>query len=108
MQLTAKQKQFLKGLAHGLDPVVQVGSKGISETLVDQIRQQLAAHELIKVRFNTESAVEPADSAEDLAARTKSLLVQRAGRTLVFYRRHDERPKIELPKTKRPGPATAD
>lgn len=105
MQLTAKQKQFLKGLAHGLDPVVQVGTKGISESLVDQIRDQLARHELIKVRFNTESTVEPADTALDLAARTKSVLVQKAGRTLVFYRRHDEKPKIELPKAKRSRPA---
>jgi RNA-binding protein len=105
VQLTAKQKQFLKGLAHGLDPVVQVGTKGISESLVDQIRDQLARHELIKVRFNTESTVEPADTAEDLATRTKSVLVQKAGRILVFYRRHDEKPKIELPKAKRSRPA---
>ena len=34
MSLTAKQRQFLKGLAHGLEPVVQVGSKGISDGLI--------------------------------------------------------------------------
>jgi RNA-binding protein len=59
------------------------------------------AHELVKVRFNTESASEPMESAEELALRTKSQLVQKMGRMLVFYRRHDEKPKIELPKTKR-------
>jgi RNA-binding protein len=102
MSLTAKQKQYLKGLAHGLEPVVQVGSKGISDGLIDQIRDQLVRHELIKVRFNTESAIEPAECAEELATRTKSELVQKMGRMLVFYRRHDEKPKIELPKGKRP------
>jgi RNA-binding protein len=101
VQLTAKQKQHLKSLAHGLDPVVQVGSKGISDGLVDQIREQLVAHELIKIRFNTESAVEPLESAEVLADRTKSVLVQKAGRVLILYRRHDEKPRIELPKAKR-------
>ena len=101
MSLTAKQRQFLKGLAHGLEPVVQVGSKGISDGLIDQIREQLVAHELIKVRFNTESATQPAESAEELATRTRSELVQQMGRVLVFYRRHDEKPKIELPKAKR-------
>jgi RNA-binding protein len=105
MSLTAKQKQYLKGLAHGLEPVVQVGSKGISDGLIDQLRQQLVAHELIKVRFNTESAIEPAESADELAARTKSQIVQKLGRVLVFYRRHDEKPKIELPKAKRPARA---
>jgi RNA-binding protein len=107
--LTAKQRQFLKSLAHGLDALVQVGNKGISDSLVLQIQDQLAAHELIKVRFNTESAVEPADVALDLAQRTRSELVQRAGRVLVLYRRHDDKPKIELPKAKRAaaGPAAA-
>jgi len=101
MTLTAKQKQYLKGLAHGLEPVVQVGTKGISDGLVEQIRDQLVRHELIKIRFNTESASEPAESAEELATRTKSQLVQKMGRMVVLYRRHDEKPKIELPKAKR-------
>jgi RNA-binding protein len=100
VQLTAKQKQYLKGLAHGLDPIVQVGTRGISENLIEQIRDQLVAHELIKVRFNTESAAEPTESAEELATKTRSELVQRTGRMVVLYRRHDEKPKIELPKAK--------
>ena len=109
MSLTAKQRQYLKGLAHDLEPVVQVGSKGITDGLVDQIRDQLVAHELIKVRFNTESASGPSESAEELATRTKSQLVQKLGRMLVFYRRHDEKPKIELPKTaKRPPRAVGE
>jgi RNA-binding protein len=101
VQLTAKQKQYLKGVAHGLDPVVQVGSKGLSDGLIEQIREQLVAHELIKIRFNTEATLTPADGAEELATRTRSQLVQKAGRVLVLYRRHDEKPRIELPKAKR-------
>ena len=81
--------------------MVQIGNKGISDALIEQIREQLVAHELIKVRFNTESSVEPADVADELAARTKSQLVQKMGRILILYRRHDEKPRIELPKTKR-------
>jgi RNA-binding protein len=97
--LTAKQRQFLKSLAHGLEPVVQVGNKGISENLIEQIRDQLNSHELIKVRVNTESTVEPAEVAESLAQSTRSELVQRLGRVVVLYRRHDEKPKIAFPKT---------
>jgi len=98
--LTAKQRQFLKSLAHGLEPVVQVGNKGISEGLIEQIREQLVAHELIKVRVNTESTVEPAEAAEALAQSTRSELVQKLGRVVVLYRRHDEKPKIALPRSK--------
>ena len=100
MPLTAKQRQFLKSLAHGLEPVVQVGNKGISDGLLEQIREQLVAHELIKVRVNTESTVEPAEAAEALAEGTRSELVQKLGRVVVLYRRHDEKPKIALPRSK--------
>jgi RNA-binding protein len=108
VQLTAKQRQHLRTLAHGLEPLVQIGNKGVSDSVIEQIRDQLVAHELIKVRFNTESSVEPADVAEELVTRTKSQLVQKMGRILVLYRRHDEKPRIELPKGKRPAsPAAA-
>ena len=108
MQLTAKQKQHLRSLAHGLEPLVQIGKQGVTDALVTQIRDQLVAHELIKVRFNTECSVEPAQASDELVARTKSQLVQKMGRIIVLYRRHDEKPRIELPKAKRPTtPAAA-
>lgn len=103
--LSAKQKQYLKALAHPLKPLVQIGTKGIGDTVVEQIEAQLLAHELIKVRFNTESAVEPAEAMDELALRTRSELVQKTGRILVLYRRHAERPKIDLPKATRPRAA---
>lgn len=106
MTLSAKQRQYLKALAHSLKPLVQIGTKGIGDTVVEQIDAQLVAHELIKVRFNTESAVEPADAMEELALRTRSELVQKTGRILTLYRRHAEKPKIELPKVTRSRAAT--
>ncbi len=99
--LTTRQKQYLRALAHAQKPLVQIGTKGIADTLIEQISAQLGAHELIKVRFNTESAVEPAEAVDDLVLRTKSELVQKSGRILTLYRRHDEKPKIELPKAER-------
>ena len=98
MELTAKQRQYLRGLAHAQKPLVQIGSKGIGDGVVEQIRDQLAAHELVKVRFNSESAVEPEEVAADLALQTKSQLVQQSGRVLLLYRRHDQKPTIALPK----------
>ena len=102
-QLTAKQRQFLRGLAHSQKPVVQIGSKGMGEGVIEQIRAQLEAHELIKVRFNTECAVEPSEVSADIVTQTRSHLVQHSGRVLTLYRRHDQKPKIELPKRQRSG-----
>jgi len=101
VELTAKQRQYLRALAHAQKPLVQIGTKGVGESVIEQIRAQLQAHELVKIRFNTESAVEPEEVAADLALQTKSQLVQQSGRVLVLYRRHDQKPKIELPKRDR-------
>lgn len=101
-ELTAKQRQYLRGLAHAQKPLVQIGSKGLGDKVIEQIREQLQAHELVKVRFNTESTVEPAEVAPDLALQTRSHLVQQSGRVLILYRRRDQKPTIELPKRSRP------
>lgn len=107
MTLSVKQRQYLRGLAHPLKPLVQIGTKGIGDSVIEQIEAQLAAHELIKVRFNTESAVEPADAVDEVVARTRSELVQKTGRILILYRRHDEKPKIALPSGRAARPAQA-
>lgn len=94
--LSSRQRQTLRALAHPLKAVVQVGSKGLGDSLIRQVAEQLEAHELIKVRFNTECAVEPREVAERLATETSSHLVQSRGRVLVLYRRRDQKPKIDL------------
>jgi RNA-binding protein len=97
MTLSSKQRQYLKALAHPLKPLVQVGAKGIGDAVVRQIGEQLGAHELVKVRFNTECGVDPSEVAEDLAGQTRSELVQKKGRTLVLYRARPKQPTIVLP-----------
>jgi RNA-binding protein len=106
VQLTGKQTQFLRALAHPLKPLVQVGGKGISDMLIQQISEQLLAHELIKVRFNTDS-VDPAEVVDDVLERTKSQLVQKLGRTLILYRRREDGSKLELPGKARKAASSA-
>ena len=55
MKLNAKQRQYLKGLAHSLEPVVRVGKAGASEAVVGKTRESLKAHELIKVRIDADN-----------------------------------------------------
>ena len=49
--LKGYQKKYLKGLAHGLKPVVFIGQKGLSRNLIGSIHDALDTHELIKVKF---------------------------------------------------------
>jgi len=44
MKLSNKQKQFLKGLAHPLKPVVQLGGNGLTEGVVAEIYNSLNHH----------------------------------------------------------------
>lgn len=97
-ELTGKQKSHLRALAHELEPVVQVGKGGLSEGVVAQVREQLKAHELIKVRFSKECESQPGDAAEPLSKEAACHVVQKVGRVLTLYRRHDNKPKIELPR----------
>lgn len=98
MMLTPRQKQFLKGLAHPLAPVVRVGRGGVSEAVVAETRKSLNAHELIKVRIDGEEAEDRNELAEKLAAATEALIVGVIGKTAILYRARDEEPEIRLPK----------
>jgi RNA-binding protein len=94
--MTPKRIQYLKGLGHGIDPVLSVGKDGITEGVVKACSLQLKAHELIKVRVQPEAPEERKDTAAALAEQTLSTLVQVLGRTFLLYKRSDK-PVIELP-----------
>jgi RNA-binding protein len=98
LALTNAQIRFLRGQAHDLKAVLQVGGKGITEALVAEVANALDQHELIKVKV-------PADDREvrdgmiaDLAARTDAALVQRIGHTAVLFRPNPDKRRIVLPR----------
>ena len=94
MLLTAKQRQFLKGLAHPLSPIVRLGKGGLSDSVIEETKKSLLAHELIKVRIDGD---ERKELAEKLAAATDSQIAGMIGKTAILYRRREENPKIKLP-----------
>jgi RNA-binding protein len=96
--LTTKQRQFLKGLAHPLAPVVRVGRNGVTPAVVEETKKSLRAHELIKVRFDTEDAEERKSQAELLAAEADAQLAGRVGKVAMLYREREEKPRIKLPR----------
>lgn len=94
--LTGKQARFLRGLGHGLEPLVSVGKEGVTDTVVASLDVNLVAHELVKVRIGQGCAEDRHEVAEQLAARTGSAVAQVLGRTVLLYRAGEER-KIGLP-----------
>ena len=98
LSLTNAQTRFLRGQAHGLKAILQVGGKGISKTLVDEVSGALEHHELIKVKVAAEDREARDALIDDLVRRTDSSLVQRIGHTAVLYRPSQDHRQIVLPR----------
>jgi RNA-binding protein len=97
MKLTGRQRKTLRGLAHALAPVVQVGRAGVTSEVASQLDAVLGAHELVKVRF-LDGEQKAARSAA-LARATGAAHVGSIGHVAIFYRRHPEPEKrrVRLP-----------
>ncbi|MBQ9616045.1 MAG: ribosome assembly RNA-binding protein YhbY [Selenomonadaceae bacterium] len=96
--LTGKQKSFLRSMGMKLDPVVNIGKEGVTPTVVQAVREAIKKRELIKVRVLQNCEEEPKDAITVLAERSDVNLVQVIGRNGLFYKRNQEKPKIDLPK----------
>ena len=96
--LTPKQRQYLKGLAHSLSPVVRIGKGGVTAAVITETKKSLEAHELIKVRIDVDESRERKTIAEKLAAETDSGVAATFVKIAVLYRAREEKPKIKLPK----------
>lgn len=103
MELTSKQRAQLRSIASTLDTIVHVGKDGIGENLTKQADDALEARELIKGRVLENSMYTAREAAEELAAATRSEVVQVIGSRFVLYRmqHNKDKRKIELVKAKR-------
>ena len=95
-KITGKQKKYLKGLAHKLNPVVMVGNKGVSEAVLKEIDATLEAHELIKIRVRCEDQVEFQETVAEIEEKANASLIQAIGHSVVLYREAKEA-VIKLP-----------
>jgi RNA-binding protein len=95
--LSSKQRQHLRGLAHHLNPLVQLGKNGLTETAVRAVDDALGHHELVKVKLLKECPDERDDVGARLAADLSAHLAQIVGRVVLLYRKHPKKPVIRLP-----------
>ncbi len=96
-ELTVKQRQYLKGLAHDLQPVVMIGANGLTSSVIKEIIVNLEAHELIKIKILGDDRELRNQLAEEIGTQAEASFVQHIGKLLVFYKANDKQ-KISLPK----------
>jgi RNA-binding protein len=90
LSLTNRERSHLKGRAHALEPVVQVGQAGLTDRVLAEIDRALTAHELIKVRIGVADRTERAALCEAICARTGAAEVLRVGKVLGLWRPRPE------------------
>lgn len=96
--LTKAQKQYLKGMANTLKPLVQIGKNGLTDNVIKSANEVLEAHELLKVDVLKSCDAPIEELVLDLAGRTRSEIVSQLGRKIVLYRRNRQHSTIELPR----------
>ena len=89
IELTSKQRKYLEKEAHDLQPVVIVGGAGVTEGLVQMTDNSLAAHELIKIKFN-EYKDEKNELTQKICTATDATLVRIIGNRAILYKQAEK------------------
>ncbi|MEZ4220138.1 MAG: ribosome assembly RNA-binding protein YhbY [Polyangiaceae bacterium] len=100
--LTGKQRSHLRALAHALKPIVQIGQKGLTAGVTQELSAALETHELVKVKLDSDRAREAEELLIALERDAECHVVQHIGRTFVVYRMRERDPTIVLPARRRP------
>lgn len=98
--LTGKQRSYLKGLAQALDPSVFIGKAGLTDNIIKEMDNYLEANELLKVKIQEGSELDPKETANSLLEPLNAEFVQAIGRKFTLYRQAKKREdrKIILPR----------
>ncbi len=96
--LTPAQARFLRGQAHDLKAMLQIGGKGLTEALVVEVDAALEHHELVKVKIAAADRAARDATIAALAERSNAALVQRIGHVAVLYRPSKDKRQIVLPR----------
>ncbi|WP_029407882.1 ribosome assembly RNA-binding protein YhbY [Thiomicrorhabdus sp. Milos-T2] len=93
-KLTTNQKKYLRGIAHGLNPMIIIGANGVTESLMAELESTLEHHEILKIKMASADREDRKKIVDYILEQTGALLVQTIGKICVIYRQSEE---TELP-----------
>ena len=96
--LTTAQTRFLRGQAHDLKALLQIGAKGLTTSFIAELDGVLEDHELVKVKVGAEDREVRDAMIAELAEKSGAALVQRIGHVAVLYRPSKDKRQIVLPR----------
>ena len=90
MNLTGKQRAYLRSLAAKEDTILQLGKDGVSDSFVKSVETAVAARELVKFRVLESAMISAGDAAAQVAEQIGAQVVTVIGSKAVIYRRSDD------------------
>lgn len=87
MSLSAAQRREYRAIAHNLKPIIIIGDKGLSESLMQELDRALDDHELIKVKVASNDRDARSEVISELCAQSGAELVQTIGKIAIVMRR---------------------
>lgn len=96
--LTSSQTRFLRGEAHNLKALLQIGAKGLTPSFLSELDGVLEDHELVKVKVGTDDREARDAVIAQIVDQSGAALVQRIGHVAVLYRPSKDKRQIVLPR----------
>ncbi len=85
--LSIQERKRLRQIGHALNPVVMLGDKGLTETVIEELNRALNDHELIKVKIAGEDREARAAMITEIATASGSEVVQTIGKIALLYKK---------------------
>lgn len=85
MPLTNADKKRYRQIGHGLNPVVTLAQKGLSDSIREELERALSEHELIKVKIVADRDEKKALTTQ-ICADFRAECVQSIGHVILLFR----------------------
>ncbi len=94
IELTPAQRKLHRADAHHLDPVVMIGSDGLTPAVLKETDAALNAHGLIKIRVLGDDRAARDVMYQQLADELNAAPIQHIGKLLVLWRPQPEKERV--------------
>lgn len=88
MTISKEARLKLKKQAHHLNPVVMIGSKGLTAAVQLEIERALLDHELIKIKIHAENKEERKEMIETICKARDAEFIGAIGYVAIIYRKN--------------------
>lgn len=92
--LTTQNRAKLRSIATNLKDLVFIGKEGLTNNVIDQINENLFAHELIKVKVQKVAMDEIVDLSKQIESKCDCEVVSIIGSKILLYKFTDK-PKFQ-------------